>query len=37
MKATIDALQVKGATAMGDALKLAVNSARVPVPDGLGG
>jgi Ca-activated chloride channel homolog len=37
VKATIDALQVKGATAMGDALKLAVNSARVPVPDGLGG
>jgi len=36
-KAVIDALQVKGATAMGDALKLAVNSARVPVPDGLGG
>jgi Ca-activated chloride channel family protein len=37
VKATIDALQVKGATAMGDALKLAVNSARIPVPDGLGG
>src|SRR3954471_23392616 len=37
VKATIDALQVKGATAMGDALKLAFNSARVPVPDGLGG
>jgi Ca-activated chloride channel family protein len=37
VKATIDSLQVKGATAMGDALKLAVNSARVPVPDGLGG
>lgn len=37
VKATIDSLQVAGATAMGDALKLAVNSARVPVPDGLGG
>lgn len=37
VKATIDALQVKGATAMGDALKLAIDSARVPVPDGLGG
>jgi Ca-activated chloride channel homolog len=37
VNATIDSLQVKGATAMGDALKLAVNSVRVPVPDGLGG
>lgn len=37
VKATIDSLQVAGATAMGDALQLAVNSARVPVPDGLGG
>jgi Ca-activated chloride channel family protein len=37
VKATIDALSVKGATAMGDALKLAVSSARIPVPDGLGG
>ena len=37
VKTTIDALQVKGATAMGDALKLAINSARIPVPDGLGG
>jgi Ca-activated chloride channel homolog len=37
VKATIDALQVKGATAMGDALKLAVSSARIPMPDGLGG
>lgn len=37
VKTTIDALQVAGATAMGDALKLAINSARVPVPDGLGG
>jgi Ca-activated chloride channel family protein len=34
--AGIDNLQVKGATAMGDALQLAVDSARVPVPDGLG-
>jgi Ca-activated chloride channel family protein len=37
VKATIDALQVKGATAMGDALKLAFGSARIPAPDGLGG
>jgi Ca-activated chloride channel family protein len=37
VKAAIDSLQVKGATAMGDALKLAINSARVPIPDGLGG
>ncbi len=37
VKTTIDALQVKGATAMGDALKLAISSARIPVPDGLGG
>ena len=35
--AAVDSLQVKGATAMGDALQLAVDSARVPVPDGLGG
>ena len=37
VKATINALEVKGATAMGDALELAIDSARVPVPDGLGG
>jgi Ca-activated chloride channel homolog len=37
VKATIDSLAVKGATAMGDALKLAINNARVPIPDGLGG
>jgi len=37
VKTTIRSLQVAGATAMGDALKLAVNSARVPIPDGLGG
>ena len=37
VKATINSLQVAGATAMGDALKLAVNTARVPIPDGLGG
>ena len=37
VKTTIDSLQVAGATAMGDALKLAINSARVPIPDGLGG
>jgi Ca-activated chloride channel family protein len=35
--AAINALKVSGATAMGDALKLAIDSARVPVPDGLGG
>jgi Ca-activated chloride channel family protein len=37
VKATIDSLHVKGSTAMGDALKLAVDSARLPMPDGLGG
>ena len=37
VKATISSLQVKGATAMGDALKLAIDSARIPAPDGLGG
>ena len=37
VKATISSLQVAGATAMGDALKLAINTARVPIPDGLGG
>jgi Ca-activated chloride channel family protein len=37
VKTTISSLQVKGATAMGDALKAAINSARIPVPDGLGG
>ena len=37
VKTTIQSLQVAGATAMGDALQLAFNSARVPVPDGLGG
>ena len=35
--AAINALKVKGQTAMGDALQLAIDSARVPVPDGLGG
>ena len=35
--AAINSLKVHGATAMGDALTLAYNSARVPVPDGLGG
>jgi Ca-activated chloride channel family protein len=35
--AAVNSLHVKGATAMGDALALAVDSARVPVPDGLGG
>lgn len=37
VKTTIASLQVKGATAMGDALRAAINSARIPVPDGLGG
>ncbi|HET6549011.1 MAG TPA: VWA domain-containing protein [Solirubrobacter sp.] len=37
VKAAIESLQVKGATAMGDAIALAINSARVPAPDGLGG
>jgi Ca-activated chloride channel family protein len=36
VKATIDSLEVAGATAMGDALTLAINSARIPVQDGLG-
>jgi Ca-activated chloride channel homolog len=37
VKVAIDSLQVHGATAMGDALQLAIDAARVPVPDGLGG
>ncbi len=35
--AAIDSMKVHGGTAMGDGIQLAVNSARVPVPDGLGG
>jgi Ca-activated chloride channel family protein len=35
--AAVNALKVHGATAMGDALDLAVRSARAPIPDGLGG
>jgi Ca-activated chloride channel family protein len=35
--AAVDSLKVQGATAMGDALQLAIDSARVPVSDGLGG
>src|SRR5205823_8605246 len=35
--AAINSLRVHGATAMGDALQLAVDSARLPVSDGLGG
>jgi Ca-activated chloride channel family protein len=35
--AAIDSMQVHGGTAMGDGINLAVNAARVPVPDGLGG
>ena len=35
--AAINSLKVSGATAMGDALKLAIDSARVPLSDGLGG
>jgi Ca-activated chloride channel family protein len=33
----IDAIEAHGATAMGDALALAIDSARVPVPDRSGG
>jgi Ca-activated chloride channel homolog len=35
--AAVNGLKVAGATAMGDALQLAINSARVPIPDGVGG
>ena len=35
--AAINSMKVHGGTAMGDGIQLAVNSARVPVPDGLGG
>jgi Ca-activated chloride channel family protein len=35
--AAINSLKVSGATAMGDALTLAIDAARVPIPDGLGG
>lgn len=35
--AAIDSMQVHGGTAMGDGIQLAIDSARVPVPDGLGG
>jgi Ca-activated chloride channel homolog len=35
--AAIESMKVHGGTAMGDGIQLAVNSARVPVPDGLGG
>src|SRR3954470_6015725 len=37
VKTTISSLQVAGASAMADVLKLAINSAGVPIPDGLGG
>lgn len=37
MRAAIDGLQVRGATAMGDGLALGLDAARVPVADGLGG
>jgi Ca-activated chloride channel family protein len=33
----IDSMQVHGGTAMGDGIRLAVDAARAPVPDGLGG
>jgi len=35
--AAVNSLKVQGATAMGDALQLAIDSARVPVSDGIGG
>src|SRR6185437_5554191 len=35
--AAINSMKVHGGTAMGDGIQLAINSARVPVPDGLGG
>jgi Ca-activated chloride channel family protein len=35
--AAINSMQVHGGTAMGDGIQLAVDSARVPMPDGLGG
>jgi Ca-activated chloride channel family protein len=35
--AAIDTMRVHGGTAMGDGIQLAVESARVKVPDGLGG
>ena len=35
--AAINSMQVHGGTAMGDGIQLAIDSARVPVPDGLGG
>src|SRR4051794_5734384 len=35
--AAIDSMRVHGGTAMGDGIRLAVDSARAPVPDGLGG
>ena len=37
VKAAIASLKPAGATAMGDGLKLAVDSARLPIPDGFGG
>jgi Ca-activated chloride channel homolog len=37
MRAAIEALRVRGTTAMGDGLALGLDAARVPVPDGRGG
>jgi Ca-activated chloride channel family protein len=37
MELALRSLTVKGSTAMGDALDLALEAARTPVPDGLGG
>jgi Ca-activated chloride channel family protein len=37
LQVALEALRVKGATAMGDGLKLGLDAATTPVPDGLGG
>jgi Ca-activated chloride channel family protein len=37
VKVAIASLKPAGATAMGDGLKLAIDSARLPLPDGIGG
>ena len=37
LEVALRALSVKGATAMGDGLKLGLDAANAPVPDGLGG
>jgi Ca-activated chloride channel family protein len=37
VRAALDGLKVAGGTAMGDGLKLGLNAARTPFPNGLGG